>query len=435
MKKVLVAGAALMLVGSFITSVQAADDKKGVEITGNARVRLYYKDGFDFGNNLSTVQSNPTNMDSRVRIQIKGTSAGGSYVVGRVRLADGLMSGNDTDTGKTAVPDSDNNVWADMAYVGVPFTDTFTLEMGKYRSSYDATEFFYYDLVVAGMRGIIKAGSAEINPFLDWTKEAALKGKGTDFVDDNDEMRFGLHAKNKFGDWTVGGLLGYQVDNRGENVTLTVEEVATQYKAQKNEGVFAAVYTKGKSGQFGFEGELAYNDKSLNGFNQKNEDDNYDAKDSIGDKTGDDGMGGFVQPTFTMDKLTLGLNAGFTLDGFTAKNDFGFVFIGDDTPLTAVKVGNYGDWMWGGFIANYKVNDALQLTGYLAYATIDSWTDGAKGANSLSDAWELSGILQYTVCKGADFYLSGGMLAPSFDDSTFSDDAAMGAMAKFELTF
>ena len=36
-------------------------------------------------------------------------------------------------------------------------------------------------------------------------------------TDDDDEIRYGVHAKGKINkDWTIGGMLGYQSDNRRE---------------------------------------------------------------------------------------------------------------------------------------------------------------------------------------------------------------------------
>lgn len=452
MKKVLVASAALLLAGGIVSEASAAAAvTPGVTITGNARARLYYRDSFDFGN---TDASGPTNADSRVRIQFKGTAAGGAYVVGRIRLMDGFMSDNDNDSGAT-VADTNGNVWADMAYVGVPLGDNFTLEVGKYRTTYDATTFFYYDLGVSGLRGIAKFGATEVNPFVDWISEAALQGKGNDLLEDADEMRYGVHAKSKINDnWTVGGIVGYQDDQRAENITLqgipvNVVDSATglvyttvapgTFKSLDNTGFFAGVYATGKAGAFGFAGEFAYNEAELNGFNSKYEDMNYDAKDSVGTYGEDDGYGAFVQPSYTMGALTLAANLGFTADGFTPKNDFGFVMVGFDHPLTVAKVGAIGEWMWAGFVPTYQVNEALSFTGNLVYVSIDNpYTTtplGPKGINSMSEAWEVSGNMKYTISKGADFYWYVGTLIADFDDGAYNDDSPWGTLAKFELSF
>ncbi len=450
MKKVLVAGAALLLAGSIVSEASAAAAvTPGVTITGNARARLYYRDSFDFGN---TDASSPTNADSRVRIQFKGTAAGGAYVVGRIRLMDGFMSDNNNDSGAT-VADEKGNIWADMAYVGVPLGDNFTLEVGKYRSTYDATTFFYYDLGVSGMRGIAKFGAVEVNPFVDWISEAYLEGKGLDLVDDADEMRYGVHAKSKINDnWTVGGILGYQDDQRAETVTVLNADVTkvdvtdpmysfkgvgpATYTSLDNTGWFAGAYATGKAGAFGFAGEVAFNEAALNGFNSKYEDANYDAKDSVGTYGDDDGYGAFVQPSYTMGALTLAANLGFTANGFTPKNDFGFVMVGFDHPLTVAKVGAIGEWMWAGFVPTYQVNEALSFTGNLVYVSIDNpYAAKPTGLNSMSEAWEVSGNMKYTISKGADFYWYVGTLIAEFDDGTFNDDSPWGTLAKFELSF
>lgn len=448
MKKVLVAGAALFLAGSIVSEAAAAAAvTPGVVVSGDARARLFYKDSYDFGNtNAESIDS----MDSRVRIMFKGTAAGGAYVVGRIRLMDGLMSDNDNDTGKT-VADEYGNIWADMAYVGVPFTDNFTVEAGKWRNTYDATTFFYYDLSGSGLRGIVKAGNVEINPFVEYISEAYLEGKGTDIFDDADEMRYGVHVKSKINDnWTVGGIIGYQNDDRAESITVDGEDVVIEdevtgltyqgvgpvnYTTLDNSGLFAGVYATGKAGAFGFAGEVAFTEAAINGFNSKYEDKNYDAKDSVGTYGDDDGYGAFVQPSYTVGAMTLAVNAGFTANGFTPKNDFGFVMVGFDHPLTVAKVGAIGEWMWAGFVPTFQVNEALSFTGNLVYVSIDNPYGKTTGLNSLTDAYEVSGFMKYTVSKGADFYWYVGTLICDFDDPTWQDDAPWGTLAKFELKF
>ena len=166
MKKILVASTALLLVaGAAATSAIAAEDQAGVKISGDARARLVFKGSYDFGN---TDASDVTFMDSRVRITVKGTAAGGAYAVGRIRLMDNKGEDNDTDSASGVV--DPGNVWIDKAYIGVPFSDAFTIEAGKYRVSY-GTGFFYDDINLAGFRGIVKVGSVEINPFVEWMAE------------------------------------------------------------------------------------------------------------------------------------------------------------------------------------------------------------------------------------------------------------------------
>lgn len=464
MKKVLLAGAALMLVGGIASTASAAAVEPGVKITGDARVRLWYQnDNYgDWGNDNNDGAN--TDMDSRVRLNVSGTAAGGAYAKARIRLMEGLMGNSDTDT-YPGNSDNNSNIWVDKAYVGIPFNDMFTLEAGKWRSTYGPLpttyNFFYDDVNLSGLRGIVKVGDVEINPFIEWMDEAqnSLYSPTTnDKYKDNDEIRYGAHVKAKLNkDWTVGGMLGYQMDERDETATINA-----------NDGFFGSVYTTGKSGQIGFTGELAVTSKNLNGFNSFLEDTNSDtysysttkstltksttSDDAIGSE--DTGFGGYILPSYTMDKLTLGLNVGFTQNGFMPDTAFGFVMIGgaDNSKLSAVTLGSTGDWIWGGLVATYQINESLKLTGNIVYADVDPWTEAGDGPGftksiasssstvALDSAMEISAVLQYTISKGADIYFSMGYLDPSLTyinptSASLEDDPAFGALTRFELTF
>ena len=132
--------------------------------------------------------------------------------------------------------------------------------------------------------------------------------------------------------------------------------------------------------------ELAYTEAALNNFNSW-ETDTWSAgtSDTATDLIGsnDDGYGGYIMPSFTIDKLTLALNLGFTADGYQPDRAFGSgVMIGsaDNSRISAIRIGDFGDWLWAGLIAQYQVNEALKLTGNFIYADIDAWdTKGVEG--------------------------------------------------------
>ncbi|WP_319586553.1 hypothetical protein [uncultured Desulfobulbus sp.] len=481
MKKVLLAGAALMLVSGIASTASAAAVTPGVVLTGDARVRMGYKnDAYDF--NDSNADGSQTNMDSRLRLNIKGTAAGGAYAFARIRMMENFMGDMDTDISQIN-SQTQNNIWVDQAYMGIPFNDTITLEMGKYRSTYGPLpltyNFFYDDVNSSGARGIITVGDVVINPFVEWMDEAQNATFTTvstiDRTEDNDEIRFGGHVKAKINkDWTIGGMLGYQVDNRTENTgrlnTAGTAVIAADMN-EPNEGLFGSVYVNGKSGAFGLVGELGVTDGDMNGFNNWREDGNWTSRsymttfgvvpsnnqiygdaDSIG--SNDTGFGGYVFPNYTIDKLNIGLNIGFTQNGFMPDRAFGFVMLGgtDNSWITAQQIGATGDWTWGGLVVSYQLNEALKLTGNLVYADINPWEEAGDGpgfgtaaatsANTvaLDSAWELSAVLQYTISKGMDVYLSAGYLDPSLtyinpNTAPLAEDAAFGALTRFELKF
>ncbi|MGE4403041.1 MAG: hypothetical protein AB7F61_15340 [Desulfobulbus sp.] len=447
MKKVLLTGAALMLVGGMVATDATYAAEPGVKITGNARVRLWYKSD-DYRNNFgnSSLYDSETSMDSRVRLDVTGTAAGGAYAKVRIRMMETVMGDGDTDGFSITHPNTsseDGNVWVDKAYVGIPFNDAFTLEVGKYRSTYGPLpttyNFFYDDVNLTGFRGLIKLNNIEINPFVEWMEEAQMDGTTVDKYADNDEMRFGVHIKAKLNaDWIIGGMLGYQSDAR--------DEIPNQFT--NNTGFFGSLYTKGQSGQFGLVGEFAVVDGDINGMNSWIDDNT--TTDLIG--SDDTGFGGYVFPNYQIDKLNIGLNLGFTSGGFLPDVAYGFVMLGgvDNSKISDYRIGNGGDWLWAGLVTSYQINESLKLTGNFVYADVDAWStpgDGPKGGvmgptsgvnyndEALNSAWELSAILQYTISKGADVYFSAGYLDPDFENSSMEEDGAFAALTRFELKF
>ena len=499
MKKVLLTGVALLIAGGTVAPAFAADAVPGITITGDARARYAYRSEeyfTTFGNTKGAANSQ-TNMDSRVRFNLTGMSAGGSYIKGRIRLMDNSMGDMSSDISEINAL-RQNNLWADLAYFGIPFTKEITMEAGKYRSTYGpvgpANNFFYDDVNLTGAKGIVKIGDIEVNPFFEYVREGNnLTTSGSsdnntitatnDQLRDHDAIRMGAHGKVKINKaWTAGGMLGYQTDQRDEAAINTVGNTvaATAYAAAyqrdiypngitKNEGVFGTVYVNGKVDQFGLVGELSYTAAKLNGFNNWQEDNNnnpsytyagvtstvptasYTNIDMIGSKN--DGFGGYVFPNYTMDKLNIGLNLGFTSNGFMPDRAFGFVMLGatDNSVITAKQIGQDGNWFWIGLVPSYQISDSLKLTGNLVYANIGSnWSETNDGPGfvksinqrSLTSAWELSAVMQYTISKGANVFFAAGYLDPSLKyvnetaaATSMKDDATLGAYTRFELAF
>lgn len=481
MKKVLVAGAALMLVGGLGSTASAAAVEPGVKITGDARVRLGYTDKYHYNSQIFGNRNvggsdeygeykykGQTNMDSRVRLNVVGTAAGGAYAKARFRM-EGQSGDIDNDPAVSQPPiNSGNNIWVDLAYIGIPFNDNLTVELGRYRSTYGPMgptyNFFYDDVSSYGIRGIIKFDNVEINPFIEWMEEAqngeytgALKRVA---AEDDDVMRYGVHAKTKLNnDWTIGGMLGYQTDSRPERWGNGIQYF------EPNEGLFGSLYVSGKAGAFGLNSEVAFTNADLNNFNSWETDTwtvSNNGNDLIGSK--DTGYGGYVLPTYTIDKLTLGLNLGFTTKGFQPDRAFGTgVMMGssDNSRISSIRIGDFGDWLWAGLIVQYQATEALKLTGNFMYADINTWdSKGVAGdgpnttsasipladlgltneatnyyAGGVKSAWEVSGILQYTISQGMDMYLSAGYLKPKVEGYLEEDDGVFGALSRFELKF
>lgn len=454
MKKVLIAGAALLLAGGIGIPVAANADEPGVKITGDARVRYIFQNNVDFGqpNRAGRTQDARTGMDSRVRINITGTAAGGAYAKTRLRLSEGWAEDYDRDNGGRADYDAgDRAVWVDMAYLGIPFNEYVTLETGKYRSTYgpmtksSSFNLLYDDVSSAGAKLLITAGGWEITPFIEWMSEAQYKSRternpAIDRDEDNDEMRYGANFRYTFNEnWAAGALLGFQTDDRAED---------TDWK--QNDGFFASLYVNGKVDNFAITAELAFTESDINGFNNWRDDaypgaidsNGQPIRDSIGSK--DNGFGGYIFPNYTINNLNIGLNLGFTSNGFIPDYNFGFYLMGSEEPTRIIGVGEGGDWLWAGLVVNYKASDKLRLTGNLVYADVDAWDPANIGPNGdgprstyadagLESAWEISGRLQYTISKGLVFSWYAGYLQPDFE--FIEDDGYFASYAKFDLSF
>ncbi len=455
MKKVLVASAALLLTASLAAPVMAKTSEPGVVLSGDARTRYIFKDNAAFGNRS---ESDQMDMDFRVRLVADATAAGGAYAKVRMRLSEDRAKDFDMDNNnRSGYGTNGNNLWVDMAYIGIPFNENFTLETGRYRSSYGPVEtrvgsgnsanMLYDDVSSAGLKGIITAGSFKINPFIEWMDDGQDGRSSADprnRRDDNDERRYGLHARYTINDdWAIGGMVGYQQDERLESAWEDWEQ---------HDGFFGNIYINGKSGAFGLLGEFAVTGKNLNGFNNWRDDGYYDASNGYNIGSDDTGFGGYLFPNYTIGALNIGLHLGFTTGGFIPDYNFGFYMTGSEEPIRAMSVGEGGDWLWAGLVVNYKVSDDLKLTGNLVYADVDAWDNwGPNGEGpggyygrslgsfdyswGLENAWELSGRLQYTISKGLVLSWYAGYLKPEFDASYAEDDGYFASYAKFDLSF
>lgn len=434
MKKILTASAALLIAAGAFATAQAADEP-GFKVTGNSRLRVVYRDDFDFGKSPNKAEKY---MDSRVRLNLKGTAASGAFVSSRLRLMEGKVEYNGPDgTGSSFKA---GNVWSDWAYFGIPFSDSFTMEAGKYRWNSWGHDFFIADQPGTGVRGIIKAGDWKITPFVEVISEGTARGSKTlDYIEDNDAIRYGVSVESKFSDnWKGGIMVAYQSDDRTMSIPGEDEdggEIMEHFS--KHDGWLGSLYFTGNMGAFGLKGEFSYHDGSLRRFNQRYDDNHYDGNCiGIGGSNGDEddeSFGGFIQPSYTIDALTLSLNLGFTTGNFGANKTYGFVMIGGDHSMSVLRLGDYGDWLWGGFIADYKISDSLKLTGNVIYVDVNGYSN--KGDTSLERLIEVSGAITYTITKGAVFTLFAGALIPSFEDPTRDDDPAVGSYGRFVVSF
>lgn len=398
MKKVLVAGAALLLVGGMVGSAMAE-----VNLSGDARVRWMVKDSYDFGN---TDQDTTNYFDSRVRVKVDAKAKGGAWAKARIRMNDFRWDGQGY-----GMVDEKKNIWVDYAYIGVPVGPT-TLIGGEV--VWDVTTFFQWDV-----RPTVAALNYK-NDTVDIYGLAIVEDDDSNAMDnlkDNNMRAYGIYAKaNINADWSVLGYGLYNNDDREYNDDLTSRN------GYDNSGFLGTLNVTGNVAGLGIVGEVSY-------------------KNSDVQATVNDGWGGYAEVSYAMGALTPALNIGFTKDSYAADGDFGWLMIGDIQPIAVIKqVGGYGmDWTWVAGTVDYAVSENLKLTGNLVWTNIDSNDDAIADVDRLADLWELSAEAVYTVSEGANLQAAAGYLQPSYDGRAdaagVQDDGAFGFMASMNIKF
>lgn len=398
MKKVLVAGAALLLVGGMVGSAMAE-----VNLSGDARVRWMVKDSYDFGN---TDQDTTNYFDSRVRVKVDAKAKGGAWAKARIRMNDFRWDGQGY-----GMVDEKKNIWVDYAYIGVPVGPT-TLIGGEV--VWDVTTFFQWDV-----RPTFAALNYK-NDTVDIYGLAIVEDDDSNAMDnlkDNNMRAYGIYAKaNINADWSVLGYGLYNNDDREYNDDLTSRN------GYDNSGFLGTLNVTGNVAGLGIVGEVSYV--------------NSDVQATV-----NDGWGGYAEVSYAMGALTPALNIGFTKDSYAADGDFGWLMIGDIQPIAVIKqVGGYGmDWTWVAGTVDYAVSENLKLTGNLVWTNIDSNDDAIADVDRLADLWELSAEAVYTVSEGANLQAAAGYLQPSYDGRAdaagVQDDGAFGFMASMNIKF
>lgn len=417
MKKLFAAGAALCVSGFLVSSAVATEDA-GVTISGDARARVIYKDNYDFGNSDKDAASFG---DSRVRLVMTGTAAGGAYAKGRLRLGDTRMNG-------AADPADDKNIWVDYAYIGVPIGPT-VVEAGKIKSN--ITKFLQWDQSVARLSVDWGVDKYHIIGLVDTLSEGQEADVDIDQLEDNDWMMYGLVAKGDFSENFFAQLnLAYFDDQR--------DQFATGQYILDRSGVVASVYMRGLLQKFSMETELAYKDASF--VNSRQEDTRL--FDPVTTTDPDDGWGWYGKVDYPMGNFTPSLNVGLSVNNFAVDNDFGWIMTGNgnNEPIAVFdQLGVSGDWYWIAPSVTYDVNERLRLVGNFVWINIDGNDNAGVEDKRLAKLMEISGSLTYVISKGADFTWKAGYLQPDFDGRLdgvgVEDDGAFGTYARLEVKF
>jgi len=211
MKKVLVAGAALMLAGA-----SAAD--AGVNLSGDARATYVGKQ--DYQRVDDSADGYHDYIESRIGLNIDGTTAtDGMFVKARVYFDkygfedDAPWNGSER-----------HDVSVDYAYMQVPLGPNWSVRAGRVNP--DFSKFYSWNIRPTRVYAMYEQGNFAFKPFMGVKQEEA--STSLDNWDDNDFMEYGFVASLKLmTGWTVKAYGRYDDDQREWDNAPVVAAVAT----------------------------------------------------------------------------------------------------------------------------------------------------------------------------------------------------------------
>lgn len=367
MKKVICAVAAFAMVAGVATVASAE-----VDLSGSARFRLKYVDS---GVEGATKDS----WDSRVRVKFAAKTEGGGYIKARLRFLDGGWGQGDE---YKATAKGDNNVWSDYAFVGFK-TGKYDIAGGKMPIAF--SPWFLDDERADRFRVLYKDGGLA----LALTYDNAVSNGGFD----DDKNKYGVTYRQKFSDAVKANLRVVYVDN---NLNETNGFVGSANVAMN------------------FAGNNIILEQS------------WKQDDAVG--SADDQYGGYAEWNATFGSITPVARIGYTVDGFTADETFGWLMIGGDVPTSRIaRLGTGGDTVFGAVSSKFQTTEAMAFQANLVYMDVDGNAGNLYGENPL----ELSGQMKYQLGKGVEWLVRAGWLS---SDSDTVDDA-LAAYTQVEVTF
>ena len=398
MKKLIVAAAGLMLTGAMVSSAIAATNVP-VTFNSDARARGQYFSGYKVtGVNLAdgTLQndSDTSNWNSRVRLKVKAETAGGAYAIARVRMADAVWDGAQSQTKASA---QGSNIYTDYAYLGTPM-GPIAVEAGL--MPFNVTKMSVYDVRVQGVHLKYASDMTTVVGFYhksDEYENDPVTGLvvADDVINDDDKDRYGILVDQKFdGGWGVLGSIWMSNNDQASTVEIRVDD-----------GIGTALEVTGTAGSVALLGDFAWYEGDLVG-------------------QSDDPLAFYVQAAMPVGAASIAVGAGMTTNGFVADGDFGpFIMLSDVSNIaTGIGIGTYGDTNYAALVPSMKVNEQVTLTGVLAYADIDN--------PIIESALEVSGAVNYAVVEGAVLTAEAGYL-----DVEGLEDGIVGAGVSLDLAF
>ena len=400
MKKLICVAAAFSMVAG-IAAVASAE----VNLSGDARARIRYNDS-------GLINSNSVNKwDSRIRFKLEAKTESGAYVKARLRFLDGTWGlGNEY----SADAKGDYNVWSDYAFLGFK-VGNLDVAAGKMPTSF--SPWFLDDERADRFRILYKTGGTavaftfdkKIYEYQDLYNSVTVPSTLADgsVVD----VVAQIPGNPLGGDKDVWGVTFRQKFSDAAKMGARVVYVADSTNADKD-GFKGSVNT-----ELNFAGNVI------------NAEFSYKDGDTVA-AGADDQIGGYASWSSAFGAITPTVVAGFTKDGFTADQTFGWLMVGGDVPTSNItRVGTGGDTIFLGGSVGFQASEALSFQGNLAYLDIDSTpafaTEG-YGDNPI----EVSGQAKYMVGKGISLLARAGWLG-----SDGGADDAVSAYGQMAVSF
>lgn len=396
MKKLICVAAAFSMVAG-IAAVASAE----VNLSGDARARLRYNDS-------GLLDSNSvTKWDSRVRFTLAAKTESGAYAKARLRFLDGTWGlGNEY----SADAKGDYNVWSDYAFAGFK-AGNIDVAAGKMPTSFSpwfldderADRFrvlyktggtavaFTYDMKVYEYKDILNTVTVPMDvngAIVDTLVQVPGNPVG------GDKAVWGVTFRQKFSDTAKMGVRAVYV---------------TDSTTADKDGFKGSINTEMNFAGNKIEAELSYKDGDTV---------------TLGS---DDQIGGYAGWSAAYGAITPSVKVGFTQDGFTADQTFGWLMIGGDVPTSNIaRVGLGGDTIFVGASSGFQASEALSFQANLVFMDVDATTQVGYGDTPI----EVSGQAKYMVGKGIALLARAGWLGSDGD----ADDA-VSAYGQMEVEF
>jgi hypothetical protein len=399
MKKLICVAAAFAMVAG-VASVASAE----VNLSGDARARIRYNDA-GVGNSISK-------WDSRIRFKLEAKTESGGYVKARLRFLDGTWGlGNDY----KANAKGDSNVWSDYAFLGFK-KGNLDVAAGKMPLAF--SPWFLDDERADRFRVLYKTGGTalaftfdkKIYEYKDLTNTVNVS---TTLADGNvGNILVQVPGNPLGGDKDVYGVTFRQKFSDAAKMGLRMVWVADSTNADKD-GLKASINTEMNFAGNKIEAEFSFKDGDTA---------------TIGS---DDQLGGYVGWSAAYGDITPSVKAGFTKDGFTADETFGWLMVGGDVPTSNIaRLGQSSavtaaDTIFAGASSGFQASEDLSFQANLVYLDIDGG-HLLYGENPI----EVSGQAKYMVGKGISLIARAGWLGSDGD----ADDA-VSAYGQMEVTF